>query len=252
MWYTTKSGKHVNTDWFDKERQIKANESEAKELNDRDAKAAGFNSKDYFNRDMHPQVIEFEEGMDANLLKGLKQYVSGVYETDINQTTGDYSSSDAFAAKQAHDEKYGISKFIDTDTSKHVNDNPTLYRGAIMNDEDFNKLLAGKPVKDLQGLTSWSDREMVAHMYAQESDMVWGDRGGKRVVFIDESKTNDGMVLPYTYPANEVLRSKSMSYTVDRVVDISEYTTAKGRENDGKSQYQKPVYYVYVKGKRSK
>ena len=33
MWITTKSGKHINTDWFDKDRQIDANKAEADEKN---------------------------------------------------------------------------------------------------------------------------------------------------------------------------------------------------------------------------
>lgn len=32
-WYTTKDGKHINTDWFDKERQINVNKAEADERN---------------------------------------------------------------------------------------------------------------------------------------------------------------------------------------------------------------------------
>lgn len=33
MWYTTKDGKHINTDWFDQDRQIEENERQAKERN---------------------------------------------------------------------------------------------------------------------------------------------------------------------------------------------------------------------------
>lgn len=32
-WVTTKDGRHVDTDWFDKEKQIKQNEKEADKLN---------------------------------------------------------------------------------------------------------------------------------------------------------------------------------------------------------------------------
>jgi len=32
-WYTAKNGKHINTDWFDKDRQIEVNKKEADERN---------------------------------------------------------------------------------------------------------------------------------------------------------------------------------------------------------------------------
>ena len=46
-WITTENGKHVNTDWFDKERQINANKKEADKRNSEDAKS---NTKDRYEK----------------------------------------------------------------------------------------------------------------------------------------------------------------------------------------------------------
>lgn len=208
------------------------------------SKASGINSRAFFNQDMTPQVSYFEnvvDGVDSELKKGFMAYTSGVYGGD---------------KKSGLDSQYGISDFIDSDASKplRLNNNPTLYRGGTITDEQYNRLKVGGTLDAMHSkneLTSWSDRETTAHMYAEESKYTWGQGGNNShdVVIVDIGKTNDAVVNPYTYPSNEVLRSKSKSYTITKIVDAKQYTKPIGRENEPNpyGYYTDAVTYIYVK-----
>ena len=56
MWITTESGKHVNTDWFDKDRQIAANKVEADRRNDELSNYLGEPSKSNANRTIADRI----------------------------------------------------------------------------------------------------------------------------------------------------------------------------------------------------
>lgn len=47
MWYTTKDGKHINTDWFDKDRQIDASKKEADSRNNEKPKGFEDRAEEY-------------------------------------------------------------------------------------------------------------------------------------------------------------------------------------------------------------
>ncbi len=202
----------------------------------------GVNSETFFGRGMGDQVNDFRAVVPDDINNGFQQYVYGM---------------DGGAKKAIFDETHGLSDFIDSSAADplRVSDNPVLYRGGTISDAEFQALEVGKPlnIMDSQNqLTSWSTREMVAHMYAEDSKNVWG-QGGKKphdVVIVDTSSTKDGIVYPYSYPANEVLRSRSRSYTVTKIVDASKYTKPIGRKNNESSDYYtNPVTYIYVKSR---
>ena len=203
--------------------------------------SSGVNSGAFFNRKMWDQVTDFRAVVPADIESGFQQYVYGV---------------EGGSKKAAFDEAHGLSDFIDSPAADalRVSDNPILYRGGTISDAEFQALEVGKPLDIMDSknqLTSWSTREMVAHMYAEDSKTVWGQGGSKPhdVVVVDMLSTRDGIVYPYSYPSNEVLRSRSRSYIVTKIVDASKYTKPIGRENDGKSQYTNPVTYIYVKSR---
>ena len=201
----------------------------------------GVKSAEYFGQSTSEQVALFRSAMSPALNSAFRDYATGM--VGGNQ-------------KAAFDDQHGLSDFIDSHSADplRVKDNPTLYRGGTISDEQFQALQVGKPlsIMDSQGqLTSWSTRELAAHMYAEESSLTWG-QGGKKphdVIVVDQSKTRDAIVMPYTYPQNEVLRSKRKSYTITKIVDESQYNGPIGRGSDSTDYYTKPVTYIYVKSK---
>lgn len=205
---------------------------------------SGVNTKNYFSLDMTSQVNKFDSVVnDQNLINAFRGYASGMYGGD---------------EKEEFDNEYGISDFIDSDTSSplHLRNNPTLYRGGTISDAELNNLKVGDTLDIMDSkdqLTSWTDREMVAHMYAEESSGVWGQGGSqpRNVVIVDTSKTSDAIVMPYSYPQNETLRSKRMEYKITKIVDEAQYKSPIGRKNEASNDYYlSPVTYIYVKSKK--
>ena len=203
------------------------------------AGGGGVNSDKFFNRDMTSQVMDFKKVVPTDIESAFMQYVYG---------------GEGGNKKAEFDEQNGLSDFIDSKAANPLRptNNPTLYRGGTITDEQFKNLKVGEQLDIMDSkdqLTSWSTREMVAHMYAEQSKLTWGQGGSKPhdVVIVDTSKTSDGIVYPYSYPQNEVLRSRTKNYTITKIVDSSQYKGPIGRENDGKSQHTDPVTYIYVK-----
>lgn len=189
---------------------------------------------------LNEQVSIFEKTIEATptQLKALKQYGWGTYDDKV-----------AFAKK--HD----LEQLIDNNVSLHLG-GAKLFRGGYVDDKEYDALLNGKNTNMLKGVTSWSLREDVAHMYAQGDPYtgeVFGGRkaeGGHRVIFV-EDKTNDSLPLPYTYPHAEALRS-NRNYTITKIIKESEYS---GKETDGgrsaaHSGFDEPVTYIYVKSEK--
>lgn len=208
--------------------------------------ARGVDSYEFFNMDEGQQIDIFKGAASQKVADGIKAYAFGNYEYDN---------------KGLLDDKYGISDFIDSDASKavRVTNNPVLYRGGSLTDEEYKNLKVGATLEIMHSkdnLTSWTDREMVAHMYAEEGVYVRNTAGERthNVVIVDTSKTSDGIVDPYLFPQNEVLRSRRMGYTITKIVDASEYDKPIGREREYNpyDYYTSPVTYVYVKSKRTK
>jgi hypothetical protein len=74
-WFTTKDGKHINTDWFDKERQIEFNKNEAstknleekyKYVNSKFKKDSDIYDKEGFNNNCVKCALAFEANMRGN------------------------------------------------------------------------------------------------------------------------------------------------------------------------------------------
>ena len=190
-------------------------------------------------RRMGDMVAEFNSKTSTEIQQAFQYYAMGVY--------GDENDKD----KWDRDNK--ISEFIESNTNLKLK-NTTLYRGVVLTDAELAALKVGQDA-NIKGLTSWSDREMVGHMYAVGSDgYTMGDKKGNPVVFID-ANTNDAVANPYTYPQNEGMRSKNMTYTVTKIQTQGQYTQPVGRAATGdekNSSYQEPVTYVWVKHKRKK
>lgn len=205
----------------------------------------GVSSTDFFKKDMTEQVKYFESQLTPKLERAFTMYSAGVVGGDLKAT---------------FDSQMGMSEFIDSDASKplRVTNNPTLYRGGTISDAEYQNLKVGETLDAMDSknqLTSWSDREMVAHMYAEQSKSLWGQGGSNShdIVIVDTSKTNDGIVMPYTYPHNEIVRSKKMSYKITKIVDETNYSKPIGREKElTNDYYKKPVTYVYVKSIKSR
>lgn len=218
----------------------------------------GINSTEFFDNPMSPRRISNPDGTFTDYLGQVPLFESkispddnAVLEALKDYAYGTYGDSDE---KAEFDRTNGISEFIDRARQLKVTNNPTLYRGVVLSDSELAALKPGAlaPKDTFTGLTSWSTREIVSHMYAEgdSSGYTMGDKKGNPVVFIDTGKTNDGIVYPYTYPQNEVLRSKKYTYEIVRVVPASQYTKPIGRENTADADntyYTEPVTYVYVK-----
>lgn len=199
---------------------------------------SGVQSNAFFDKNAREQAKIFEENMSPELADAFREYAFGM---------------EGGSNKKRFDEENGLSDFIDSSASRalHVADNPTLYRGGTITDEEYRALKVGQDLSIMDSknnLTSWSNREVVAHMYAEESKSVWGQGGAKShdVVIVDSSRISDAIVFPYTYPQNEVLRSRKRKYKIDRIVDESKYTKPIGRGSDTSDYYTKPVTYIYV------
>lgn len=206
----------------------------------------GVNSETFFADTMSSQVKQFQAVLNnPKLDAAFREYVSGMV---------------GGASKAGWDDSNGVSRFIDSAAANplKVTNNPVLYRGGTLTDAEFHALKVGSTFDAMDSknqLTSWSDREIVAHMYAEDSSGVWGQGGSNphNVVVVDTSNTTDGVVVPYTYPQNEVLRSKSVSYKITRIVDASQYKAPIGREKEAANDtYKSPVTYIYVKSVRAK
>ena len=186
------------------------------------------------SQDMNEVVNTFEANAPQKIINAVRQYAFGTY--------GDEN------AKAQFDDVAGLSQFIDTNTRLKVDG--TLYRGVVLSDKELSALQVGKSA-NIKGLTSWSGREMVAHMYATGDDMgnTMGDKTGNAVVFID-ANTKDAIVMPYTYPQAEALRSKNITYEVTKIVSQNEYIAPVGRKSSDADYYTAPVTYVYVKHRK--
>ena len=235
-----------------KSEDIKRNKAQADRLNGKvkptpiEESIYHNNPNEYGGRGMRPaeQAKIFEQKLDATKeqLKALRHYAYGSYNK---------------VGKEQFAKDNQLEDLIDRNVELHLG-GAKLFRGGYVTDEEYNNILNNKQTSMLNGLTSWSLREDVAHMYAQgdnNTGEIFGGRkaeNGHRVIFI-EDKTDDSLPLPYTAPQSEALRS-SRDYTVTKIVKESDY---KGKEDDGgrsakHSNFDKPVTYVYVRSTRRK
>lgn len=123
--------------------------------------------------------------------------------------------------RQAFDDVYGISKFIDKAKSMHLNTNNNLYRGVKANAEGVEQLRRAMQNGDtisMNGLSSWSSMRGMAEQFTRTS-LVEPSGQIKPVVFVDTTKGARNSI-PYPYSGQaEVLSSGTTRYTVQ---DISE------------------------------
>lgn len=197
------------------------------------------------NYDEQQQLDLFHRGVKASKeqLQALKDYAAGTYHSKS-------ASKDTFV------DKYDFSGIIENSKDLHLG-GATLFRGADLTDQEYSDLVNGKSNPYLSGVTSWSLREDVAHMYA-EGDNISGttyrtlhNKGGKsnRVIFVEQD-TDDAMAFPYATAHNEALRSKNREYVVTKIVPESQYSKIKDIYSSKHSGFDKPVTYVYVKSKK--
>lgn len=71
-WYTTKDGKHYNTDWFDKERQISENKKQADKLNTESKRKKRVDQKDVTANKIQEEIV----GKDSYILSDEYQALS--------------------------------------------------------------------------------------------------------------------------------------------------------------------------------
>ena len=189
----------------------------------------------------------FHKGVKASKeqLKALENYAQGTYHEYEN-------------GKDNLVEKYNFSEIIENSKDLHLG-NATLFRGADLTEKEYNELISGKSQPYLNGVTSWSLREDVAHMYAQGDPFtgetyrtMHGDTGkSHKVIFIEEN-TDDAMALPYAPAHNEALRSKNRKYTITKIIPESKYKKVTDIYSAANSGFDAPVTYIYVKSKSNK
>ena len=121
--------------------------------------------------------------------------------------------------RQAFDDVYGISKFIDKAKSMHLNTNNNLYRGVKANAEGVEQLRRAMQNGDtisMNGLSSWSSMKGMAEQFTRTS-LVEPSGQIKPVVFVDTTKgTRNSIPYPYSRQA-EVLASGTTRYTVSDI-----------------------------------
>lgn len=121
--------------------------------------------------------------------------------------------------RQAFDEMYGISKFIDKAKSMHLNTNNNLYRGVKANAEGVEQLRRAMQNGDtisMNGLSSWSSMRGMAEQFTRTS-LVEPSGQIKPVVFVDTTKgTRNSIPYPYSRQA-EVLASGTTRYTIQNI-----------------------------------
>lgn len=141
--------------------------------------------------------------------------------------------------RNALDNKYKISEFIDTNKQLQIKNNVTLYRGIAVNQNTYDSIISNLNKStsiDMKGISSWSTQENVAHMYAtDEYSKMIGDKT-RSIIFINEGRHKNAIVYPWT-DVNEVIQSKTVKY---RITKIKEY------EYNEKDYYNAPATYVYV------
>lgn len=142
-------------------------------------------------------------------------------------------------ARNALDNKYKISEFIDTNKQLQIKNNVTLYRGIAVNQNTYDSIISNLNKStsiDMQGISSWSTQENVAHMYAtDEYSKMIGDKT-RSIIFINEGRHKNAIVYPWT-EVNEVIQSKNVKYHITK---IKEY------EYNERDYYNAPATYVYL------
>lgn len=213
MWITTESGKHVNTDWFDKDRQIAANKAEADEKNK--------------ERDDSSNSVSAEEVKDA-----FDKFTSDKYKEIRNAQMGEritYKKLD-LATKQKVEvdvtEKYKkLGDIIEKEVSGHGYAG-TLYRAIGVDTETAKSYKIGDTIHQ-KGLSSWStDRNSIS---------TFGGGGEKRVIFVESCGAKNSMdvsKISLGKGENEVIQSSKNRQLITNI------------ETKG------DVLYVYVKDKR--
>lgn len=130
-WITTKDGKHINTDWFDKENQIARNKAEADKMNGKSNRLSSKESEDKLRKELqeklsyegdytknpeyaklHDAVVKAHEEKDA-LDKRMKELWeiekkgSTIDEETLREFGGDRQLAALFATKSPEAEKAG-------------------------------------------------------------------------------------------------------------------------------------------------
>ena len=93
-WVTTKDGRQVNTDWFDKDRQIEENKKQADDRNDRFKRDRFFEQTIY---DKLPKKMQVKNIVSIGKHKdsdGVRYNASVVWEDGFNRSVSEYGWKD--------------------------------------------------------------------------------------------------------------------------------------------------------------
>ena len=121
--------------------------------------------------------------------------------------------------RQAFDNMFGISDYIDSNPSIQLNTNNNLYRGVKSSDAGIQSLkdaFANGDSISMNGLSSWTSMKPMAEQFTHTS-LVEPGGSYKPVVFIDTTKgRRNAMPYPFSMQA-EVLSSGSSRYNITNI-----------------------------------
>lgn len=217
-WITTKSGKHINTDWFEKDKQIENNRKVAEELNKSSSVGAewldfaGSYGKDwtpnidtkqramewiqqlknvgvvdknvsnedaqrYFTHYGDYAIDEYENAPYGKLAEGFTKYTQGANERGYGKE-----------GRRVFDQKYGLSKFIDSHKEMQLDTDISMYRGVRTNQKELELLqmaYKGKSEIGMKGISSWSANSHMADRFTKGTLDASGDI---RLIYKDVTK----------------------------------------------------------------
>ncbi len=218
-WLTTKDGRHFNTDWIDKERQIAENKKQADERNGKKSEKTGAEWLDFgasYSEDFNPNINEKERAREwiqklkdtgivnkgADITK-VHDYFIHYGEYDISEyKNAPYGKlAEGFARyvegatkkgydnnKKGLDAEYGLSKFIDSHSSMQLDTDTPMYRGVRTSQKDIELLqlaYKGKSPISMRGISSWTASDMMADRFTLGTLDKSGDI---RLVYKDVTK----------------------------------------------------------------
>lgn len=121
--------------------------------------------------------------------------------------------------KNAFDNKYGLSKFIDSHPNLQLNTNVAMYRGVRTSQGELNRLqqaLSSKTSISMDGPSSWTAAERVANNFTKAT---LNPTGNVRLVYKDVSK-GKRKAIPYPYSGQkEAIYSRSARFDVLSIVN---------------------------------
>lgn len=142
----------------------------------------------------------------SETLEGFMKYVHGANSNGYGKKGKD--------PRKRFDEKYGISKFIDSNPEFQFSGGD-IYRGMSTTKEFVTSVKKGDSI-DMRGVSSWSSDKSQAESFTTASLVK---DGNEPVVFVNKQKSKEGtMIFPFSYQ-NEVLLSGNKKCTVTDITN---------------------------------